>query len=189
MNRPCPLNVLLRRARRSRPTITGFTLIELLVVIAIIAILAALLLPALSRTKERAHAVACMSNEREVNLRYRMVLEDVTSGRLDDGEVGRWYFREIGTPELGWLCPTAGKKRKDFGLGTTFMPWRSPTYPAQDHPGDPFYGYVYPRPNDRMGSYGLNGWVIWSSVYRLYSFPSFMFRNEGEITHPASVHR
>src|SRR5271165_6941681 len=60
----------------SRRQTGGFTLIELLVVIAIIAILAAILFPVFAQAREKARAISCLSNVKQIGTAFYMYVQD-----------------------------------------------------------------------------------------------------------------
>jgi prepilin-type N-terminal cleavage/methylation domain-containing protein/prepilin-type processing-associated H-X9-DG protein len=87
---------------------SGFTLIELLVVIAIISILAAILFPVFYQTREKARAIACLSNQKQITLAlFQYVMDNdetypqehpATSNPAVDDDSGQLEGIDYGSP-------------------------------------------------------------------------------------------
>lgn len=101
----------------TRTRMNGFTLVELLVVVAIISALVAILLPSLSKARHVAQSVACLSNQRQVNL-------GLTSLRMDRRNRYPTAYNASANPLLdpypeknnwrGWTLPYLGGNPKVF---------------------------------------------------------------------------
>ncbi len=127
---PAPARGSAPRARR------GFTLIELLVVIAIIAILAAILFPVFAKAREKARAISCESNERQIGLAMLQYVQDNDEATPPGNGAG--------TGGAGWageVMPYA----KSAGLFKC--------------PDDATAGSAAATPTTYPVSYGLNEWL------------------------------
>jgi type II secretory pathway pseudopilin PulG len=82
-------------------------LIELLVVIAVIAILAALLLPALSKSKEQALRIACLNNLKQLQICSHLYALD-HADRLPPNNFVYWLFTLLDVHERGIIDSTFG---------------------------------------------------------------------------------
>lgn len=130
----------------------GFTLIELLVVIAIIAILAGLLLPALSRSKERGKSARCLSNLRQLAVGSTLYAHD-NSDALPWQQRRHWITPANPVVPCNYTDPTASNFLENaYWFVSAYVErndgmWQCPSAPVDTTiatPGDtsPLIGYM-----------------------------------------------
>ena len=137
----------------------GFTLIELLVVIAIIAILAAMLLPALAKSKCKAKAIYCMSNQKQLTLAWMMYADDNQNKLPPNGNGGTTDFNLSWVP--GWLSfdpNNTANTNKNYLLSAKIGPYTK-SVGIYKCPADIYDCQMFGAKMPRVRSVGMNGFI------------------------------
>jgi prepilin-type N-terminal cleavage/methylation domain-containing protein/prepilin-type processing-associated H-X9-DG protein len=127
----------------------AFTLIELLVVIAIIAILAGLLLPALSRAKQKGSQIQCLNNMRQLSLGFMMYADDNSDIMPSDASRGAGWHTEDWIYWDGIHPISSSQIARVVKTGATTNLFRCPM--DRDNKGRQAQGSIY------YYSYSVNG--------------------------------
>lgn len=173
----------------------GFTFVEALLVVAVLAAIIALMLPALSKTRERMRVVSCANQLKQLGIYYGLYSSDnkgFLGGCVNWGlrdcftsvnpidNPGQYYERSI------WGQSTTALGRYGFNRPTTLCPSRTYSrYYSKLHnfTDGPFYSFTQPQPPRLWGgSMLISGWAHNYQDYWFFAgftnYPTIDWANE-----------